>query len=234
MTSLTDKVFAALMSDISDGRLRPGMRLPTENGLMQRFSVSRSVIREAISRMQAERTLETRHGVGSFVLAPPARAVMLDSPPQTTLVDAFAILEFRTEIECAAAAFAALRHTNAHRRQMADALDQFEQALCNGSTDVVAHDIAFHSAIAAASGNRYFLDVLQQMGRGVSPRSQLAAREIAALDRVALLRDVLREHRLIEQAIVRRDSDDARAAMRMHLAHSRERLRIAAGLARGV
>ncbi|WP_347556931.1 FCD domain-containing protein [Robbsia sp. KACC 23696] len=231
MTSLTDKVVATLLRDISDGTLQPGMRLPTENGLMRRFAVSRSVVREAISRMQAERIVETRHGVGSFVMTPAADVVQLDAPVRTTLVDAFAILEFRTEIESAAAAFAATRRTEAHLTQMARALEHFDSALRTGSTDVVAHDVAFHTAIAAASGNRYFLDVLQQMGRGVSPRSQLKAKEIAALDRVALLYEVLREHRMIEQAIVRRDADDARAAMRMHLAHSRERLRAASGLA---
>jgi DNA-binding FadR family transcriptional regulator len=231
MTSLTDKVVATLLADILDGTLRPGMRLPTENGLMHRFTVSRSVVREAISRMQAERIVETRHGVGSFILPPPARVVQLEGPQQTTLVDAFAILEFRTEIESSAAAFAATRRSDADLAQMAQALTQFDHALRVGSTDVVAHDVAFHTAIAAASGNRYFVEVMQQMGRGVSPRSQLRPQEIAALDRAALLREVLREHRMIEQAIVRRDADDARAAMRMHLAHSRERLRAASGVA---
>jgi DNA-binding FadR family transcriptional regulator len=49
--------------------------------------------------------------------------------------------------------------------------------------------------------------------------------ELAELDQTERLRHVLGEHKAIYQAIVRQDSDDARAAMRMHLSNSRERLR---------
>jgi GntR family transcriptional repressor for pyruvate dehydrogenase complex len=79
--------------------------------------------------------------------------------------------------------------------------------------------------IARASGNRYFFEVLSQLGRGVSPRTRLGSAEIAELDRADHLRSVLTEHQMIYEAIVRRDADDARAAMRMHLSNSRERLR---------
>ena len=102
---------------------------------------------------------------------------------------------------------------------------RFEAELERGSTDVVAHDVEFHIQIARASGNRYFFDVLSQLGRAVSPRTRLGSTEIADLDRVVHLRSVLAEHRQIYRAIVRQDADDARAAMRMHLSNSRERLR---------
>jgi DNA-binding FadR family transcriptional regulator len=59
----------------------------------------------------------------------------------------------------------------------------------------------------------------------VSPRTRLGSAEIAELDHIEHLRNVLSEHQMIYRAIERQDPDDARAAMRMHLSNSRERLR---------
>jgi len=115
------------------------------------------------------------------------------------------------------------RQRAVHARGEVMAATQFE--LQRGSTDVLAHDVEFHMQIARASGNRYFFDVLSQLGRPVSPRTRLGSAEIAELDRVVHLRNVLAEHQHIYQAILRQDADDARAAMRMHLSNSRERLR---------
>jgi DNA-binding FadR family transcriptional regulator len=141
------------------------------------------------------------------------------------MLDVMAIIEFRIDMEAAAAALAASRRTGQHLKQIAAALERFDAELACGSTDVLAHDVEFHMQIARASGNRYFFDVLSQLGRAISPRTRLGQAEIARLDRIEHLRNVLSEHRLVYQAIVRQDADDARAAMRMHLSNSRERLR---------
>ncbi len=121
--------------------------------------------------------------------------------------------------------WAAGRRTEQHLKQIAAALMRFEVQVANGSTDVLEHDVEFHLPLARASGNRYFYDVLSQMGRGVSPRTRLRQSEIDELDHIERLRHVLSEHKAIYQALVRQDADDARAAMRMHLSNSRERLR---------
>lgn len=227
MSSLTDKVVATLSEDIERGMLRPGDRIPTEVALMKQLSVSRSVVREAISRLQAARVVETRHGIGTFILPQQDKedAVRLPDADLSSMIDVMAIIEFRIDLEAAAAALAAVRRTDQHLKQIAAALDRFEAELAHGSTNVVAHDVEFHLQIARASGNRYFFDVLSQMGRGVSPRARLGKAELAELDQIERLRNVLSEHQMIYQAIVRQDADDARAAMRMHLSNSRERLR---------
>jgi GntR family transcriptional regulator, transcriptional repressor for pyruvate dehydrogenase complex len=227
MSSLTDKVVATLSEDIERGMLRPGDRIPTEVALMKQLSVSRSVVREAISRLQAARVVETRHGIGTFILPQQDKedAVRLPDADLSSMIDVMAIIEFRIDLEAAAAALAAVRRTEQHLKQIATALDRFEAELAHGSTHVVAHDVEFHLQIARASGNRYFFDVLSQMGRGVSPRTRLGKAELAELDQIERLRNVLSEHQMIYQAIVRQDADDARAAMRMHLSNSRERLR---------
>src|ERR1700675_3625886 len=99
------------------------------------------------------------------------------------------------------------------RRQRAGRRWVTQLELQRGNTDVLAHDIEFHMQIARASANRYFFDVLSQLGRAVSPRTRLGSAEIAELDRVVHLQNVLAEHQHIYQAIMRQDADDARAAM---------------------
>src|SRR3990167_2670163 len=65
---LVPEIVEALGGDIRESRLRPGDKLPTESELMGRFDVSRTVVREAISRLQASGLVETRHGIGTFVV----------------------------------------------------------------------------------------------------------------------------------------------------------------------
>ncbi|WP_246793268.1 FadR/GntR family transcriptional regulator [Burkholderia perseverans] len=225
MSSLSEKVVASLSEEIRRGMLRPGDRLPTEVAMMKQLSVSRSVIREAISRLQAARIVETRHGVGTFVLSPRHDATMqLPTADLSNMLDAMAVLEFRMDVEAASAALAAKRRTESNLRQMQAALERFAAELERGSTDTLAHDIEFHQQIAQASGNRYFVDVLSQLGHSASPRTRLGSAELAELDQIDRLRHVLDEHRWIYRAIERQDPDDARAAMRVHLSRSRERL----------
>ncbi|MES1266041.1 MAG: GntR family transcriptional regulator, partial [Variovorax sp.] len=73
---------------IRDGALRPGDKLPTESEIMQAFGVSRTVVREALSKLQAGGLVETHHGVGTFVLQPRSGGVFrLDPSDVATSVD---------------------------------------------------------------------------------------------------------------------------------------------------
>ena len=67
--SLALGLVEAIEERIRDGRLAPGAKLPTESAVMAEFGVSRTVVREAISKLQASGRVSTRHGVGSFVVA---------------------------------------------------------------------------------------------------------------------------------------------------------------------
>ena len=65
-------VVDVLADRIRDGRLAPGAKLATESALMAEFGVSRTVVREAISKLQAAGAGQTRHGIGTFVVGPRA------------------------------------------------------------------------------------------------------------------------------------------------------------------
>ena len=64
---LADQVFGALQAEIVDGRLKAGERLPIEPQLAASFGVSRTVIREAVSRLRNDGLVTTKQGSGIYV-----------------------------------------------------------------------------------------------------------------------------------------------------------------------
>jgi DNA-binding FadR family transcriptional regulator len=90
---------------------------------MDRFGVSRTVVREAISKLQAAGLVETRHGIGTFVLTQTdTPSFRVNQNQLRTLHDVIALLELRISIETEAAAVAAARRTESNLRVMQDAM----------------------------------------------------------------------------------------------------------------
>jgi DNA-binding FadR family transcriptional regulator len=222
--NLAQAVVAYLTEGIQGGDLEPGDKLPTESEIMQQQGVSRSVVREAISRLQAAGLVETRHGIGTFVLPPPATTMGIDPATVVTVRDVIAILELRISVETEAAGLAALRRTDAQLQQLRAALANLLAAARKGE-DTVEPDVRFHLAIAQASGNPYFHSILQHLGANIIPRSRVNSAGLTHADPATYLERVGREHEQIVEAIARGDAESARAAMRIHLGNSRERLR---------
>lgn len=210
---------------IRDGRLAPGDKLPTEAGLMARYGVSRTVVREALSRLQAQGQVHTRHGIGTFVVGPGQAAALQIAPQQlATLEDVVAVLELRLGIETEAAALAARRRGERHLRVMRGAVADFGAAVEAGQ-DAVAADLRFHLEIARATGNAHYAQLMDALGAEMIPRARLQPRPGADEAQREYLRRVNAEHQSILEAIEAQDSESARAAMRTHLANSRERRR---------
>ena len=103
-------------------------------------------------------------------------------------------------------------------------LDALNDSVSHAS-DAVASDFAFHLEIALSTGNRYFTDIMTHLGTSIIPRTRLNSARLAHDDQQHYMSRLSREHEEIYEAIARQDSDAARAAMRLHLTNSRERLR---------
>jgi len=227
--SLALGVVEELADRIRDGRLPPGAKLATEAALMGEFGVSRTVIREALSKMQASSLVETRHGVGTFVTGRADSPVFrIRSDQLATLRDVVAMLELRIGVETEAAGLAQ-RRSAANLETMRQALNAFTQAVEQGS-DAVGADFRFHLEITRATQNAHFESLVQTLGTAIIPRARLDPSAASADERQAYLRRVNAEHGSILDAIANRDSEAARAAMRTHLANSRERRRRAGQL----
>ncbi len=228
--SLALELVEALGDRIRDGRLAAGDKLPTEAEFMAEFGVSRTVVREAISKLQASGLVLTRHGIGTFVVGLGDAAPFKLAPEQfATLRDVIAVLELRIGIETEAASLAAQRRNADNLRQMRSALDAVAAAVEQGR-DAVGPDFQFHLEIARATQNAHFAELMASLGTMIIPRARLDAAAGVDDAQRQYLRRVNAEHESIFDAIRNQDSDAARAAMRTHLANSRERRRRAAAL----
>ena len=223
--SLVQEVMDDMTVKIRNGLYQPGDKLPTEPDLMAEQGVSRTVVREAMSKMQAAGFVETRHGVGTFVLpAPTPQAPPLDLLTVVTIRDVLAMLELRISVETEAAGLAAQRRTEQHLLVMRRAVEDFDTGVEKGENSVDA-DFQFHLQIALATGNKYFEDFYRRLGKTTIPRTRLDMSQLSSEPPQSYLIRTNREHEYILEAIARKDPQAASAGMRMHLTNSAERLK---------
>jgi len=221
--NLAQGVVESFTQNIQAGTLKPGEKLPTESVIMEMHGVSRTVVREAISHLQAAGLVQTRHGIGTFVLEPQPANLRISSDTIRTIGDVLSILELRISLETEAAWLAATRRSEEQVQQMGEALARIQSSA--GQPGSVEADVHFHLLIAQSTGNRYFVDILSDLGNTIIPRARVNSAQLAHSDPAAYLERVNREHDDIYRAILRQDAEAARAAMRTHLSNSRERLR---------
>jgi GntR family transcriptional repressor for pyruvate dehydrogenase complex len=225
LRNLASELVEGIGGRIRNRVLKPGDKLPTEAEIMREWGVSRTVVREALSKLQAASLVDTRHGVGTFVLEPPTPSgFRIDPADVETAVDVLAVLELRISLETESAGLAAQRRTDDQLTEMRRTLDELARGDSQGQ-DTVSPDFRFHHLIAVATGNRYFADIMSHLGATLIPRARINSSRIAHEDWAQYHRRLSREHEEIYDAIARRDPEAARAAMRLHLTNSRERLR---------
>lgn len=206
------EVLDQLRQFIESRDMQPGERLPSERTLAQEFRVSRPSVREAIKALQILDVLDSRHGNGTFIKS---RAGLSGGwPSQVDLdarnIDLIELLEVRKMIEPTAAALAAARR---NERQLA-AMEAEVVALEKRPDDrenLVRHDYLFHEEIVQAAGNHVLQDVARFLGPLLQRSRKLTGRSTPN-PRIAI-----QQHRVIFEAIRRRDPDIAEQAMRTHL-----------------
>lgn len=222
--SLSQGLEALLSEHIIEGRLRGGEQLPTESALMLAHGVSRTVVREAMSRLQAAGMVETRHGIGTFVRGSTlSLGAFIDPATLGIITDSLAIMEFRIGLEVEAAGLAAQRRSPDQLAGLRVLLDQLGLPAVSVN-DRAAVDFQFHLGIAQATGNHYIADTLLNLGEVIIPRSRLDSARLFHDEPQHYEQRMQSEHEQIYQAIFNQDAECARAAMRLHLQDSREYL----------
>lgn len=222
---LSERIVSALRSQLLAGEFSPGQRLPTENQLTETYGVSRTVIREAIAALAADGLVEPRQGAGVFVIEHPARAFgSISADIGNKISNAINVLEVRMGIEIEGAGLAAQRRNSAQEAQIQEAFFEFERLLdSRQATGKV--DFAFHRAIAAATNNPFYVEVLDALGSRTIPCDVTSPWGTESVLTHEYQVGLQREHLVIMHAISAGDADAARAAMRAHLSASQERYR---------
>jgi len=222
---LSDQVAEQLANEIKQGRLLPGDKLPTEARLVEQFEVSRTVVREAVSRLKSLGLVDSRQGSGVFVNPQlPFAPLNFEARHAASQEAVIQMVEVRRALEAEVAALAAQRRNADDLRRIEQAVHDLESAVQAGG-DGVAQDVNFHRAIANAAGNPFLLQTLAYLGQFLHGATQVTrANEARRGDFAA---QVQAEHSAIVQAVQAGDAQAARQAASAHMDNAITRIRSA-------
>ena len=219
---LSDQLAERLADQVRHGALVAGDRLPTEQQLAAAHGVSRTVVREAVHQLKSQGLLVSRQGSGVYVADAAMRQPLpFDASVLGSLDAVLQVLAVRRAIEGEVAALAAERAGPAQAAGLAQALAAIDAAAARGA-DGVAEDLAFHRAIAEATGNPQFPRLLSHLEQYLREAMRVT-RGNEARHR-AFAQAVRREHQAIVAAIAAGDAAGARRAAVRHMQQAEKRL----------
>lgn len=219
--SLSNQVADALAAEIRVGRLAVGDKLPTEASLVEQFLVSRTVVREAVSRLKSLGLVDSRQGSGVYVKEMGFSPLNFDARSAVSMQAVIQMVEVRRALEAEVAALAAQRRTAADVKRIYQSIADLDKAVGEGGNGA-EEDVNYHRAIAAAAQNPFListLDYLRQFLRGVTRVTR--ANEARRADFARQVRD---EHEAIALAIEAGDVTKARKAAARHMDNAIKRI----------
>ena len=218
---LGDLLYGQILEQIVSGSLKEGDKLPSEHQICRSSQLSRPTVREALMRLHADGLVTTRQGSGTFVQRRPS-GHLTRLARVSDVAGMLRCLEVRIALEGPAASLAAQRRTPDQMERIAHALAALKSAFESGTVPAQV-DFAFHLAIAGASGNAMFADLLKVLEPTVREAMTVALGLTRAGSRERARR-VYEEHEAIAEAILRGDAEAAGLTMRYHLHRARQRV----------
>lgn len=215
--NLTHQLTHQLGAAIVQGKYSMENSFPTEAELSQQFNISRSVTREAVKMLTAKGLIASRPRQGIRVM-PSEHWNMFDADvlqwtlharPSLSLLKEFTQLRIAIEPEAAALAADHVR-SGGTLELIESALERMRKAE-RGEDDALEADIAFHCAVLAASGNRFYFQLREfiQVALRVSIASTNQLKGVLTAD--------FDDHKAIYDAIARGDREAAIASVKVLL-----------------
>lgn len=212
--TLVQTAINAVTAHIRTNKLRVGDTLPGEGHFAELLGVSRAVMREAFGALAALKLIDVGNGRkprvgaldGSVISASLEHAI---STAQITVPD---IWDVRRTIEQRTAALAAAARTDAEAAEIV----ALAEAMAADKDDLARrteHDIAFHNAIAKASHNLLFIQIVASFAPLMEIAVPTAWRTRVAKTQKQLMID---RHVAVAAAILARDPNAAAEAMALH------------------
>ncbi|EJL79420.1 FadR/GntR family transcriptional regulator [Variovorax sp. Varisp85] len=221
---LADQVADALAAEVRSGRLSEGDRLPTEAALAEQFGVSRTVVREAVSRLKSLGLLDSRQGSGVYVRAAGVEPLRFEMPHVASREAVIQMVEVRRALEAEVAALAAERRTADDVQRIREAIDALHAAVEAGGNGA-DEDVRFHRAIAEAARNPFLIGTLQYLRQFLHGATRVTRANEAR--RADFAREVAQEHARIVEAIEAGDPLRAREAAKNHMDNAIRRIELA-------
>jgi GntR family transcriptional regulator, rspAB operon transcriptional repressor len=200
---IREEIYRSLRAEILNCSLRPGIEL-RENDLADRFSVSKSPVRDALLRLESDR----------LVVVLPRRGYRV---MPISIADARELLEFRIVIETSCARAAAQHAT---KEQLAE-LDRFRDFGAGlGEDEFVEYNHDFHRAVTRLSGNRRMADI----SRGLVEEYERLVRVSMSMVPARDWRGLVAEHCAIIDALQARDGRRAAKLVAGHVERAQKRV----------
>jgi DNA-binding GntR family transcriptional regulator len=198
--------YGLLKKEIAGGVMGPGSRV-RENEIAERLGISRTPVREALRRLEAE---------GLIVHLPHQGAVIAELDHQAVIE----LYDMRETLEGTAARYAARHASEAEIQDLAELVES-EQDNVGDYNAIAQLNKAFHASLYRAGHNRYLLKALLSLSDAMI---LLGGTTLAIPDRFAVAHA---EHLEIVKAIAGRDPDRAEVAARTHIRNAqRARLKL--------
>jgi DNA-binding GntR family transcriptional regulator len=214
-TGLADEVAFRLQAAILDGEYPPGTHL-NQDELCTRFGVSRTPVREALRKLQAQRLVDLIPNKGATVR----------TSTRAELVEVYVL---RAELEGFAAQLAAERITDDALTRLEGAQEAAESAVAALESGVIdprgdaqfdarirAANETFHSVVNAAAGNTRLTQYVRDL-QDVFPKDYVW-RAVSSIHESRVLN--LEEHAAISRALAAGDGATARKLMAAHIEHA--------------
>lgn len=217
--TLVAQAMDAVRGHIGEARLRVGDALPGEGYFAERLGVSRAVMREAFGALAALRLIDVANGRRARVgaLDGAVIAASLEHALSTAQIRVVDIWDVRRTIEMRTAALAALHATPAQAARIVAIAEGMTHGGDEPHEATTEDDIAFHLAIAEASGNVLFAQIVSSF----VPLMRVAVPEAWKTRETEDQRsDILNRHRRLARAIADGDAEEATRCMAGHFDES--------------
>ncbi|GAA6527107.1 FadR/GntR family transcriptional regulator [Intrasporangium sp. DVR] len=209
---LYERIVDQVESAIARGELVPGQRLPSERELVTQFGTSRATVREALRVLESNGLVRSRPGDpnGPEVLPFTSRGLSkqlhrLARVEELTLAQ---LLVSRMMLDATANRLAAVLRTDGQLAGMQAAIERMHEAVDVGFDAFSQADVAFHEAVALASGN-VLIQVSNEVVRD-TVLSLISDKLAKSRNSRSLMRRSLRHHEAVLDAI--RSGDGPAAA----------------------
>ncbi|OCG11419.1 transcriptional regulator [Gilliamella sp. wkB292] len=209
---------------LKSGTYKLGDRLPPERDIAEAFSVSRTVVREALIMLELENLVTVKKGSGVYVIGLPDEILSeKDKKIEEEDFGPFELLQARQLIESNIAAFAASQIVKSDIIELRSILEQERQMLEQGLIDDYSADELFHITIAKATKNSVLEGLLQDLWQRRSASKMWNQLHSRITDH-SYRKKWLDDHEKILQALQIKDAMAARHAMWQHLENVKQTL----------
>lgn len=204
---LSDQIVDQMINMMRDGSLKPGDKLPNEAVLSEQLGVSRGILREALTRLQAQGYIRRKPKDGTYIEDDIQGKLMNESINEvlkkTTYSD---LLDFRESLELKMI-------ERVIERASDEEIEELFEGLGVADDEAVQHsmDHYFHYKLAQASKNVFFMNFIDTYYDLISEFASKSNRDQTRRNQIA------EEHMAIAKAVAGRDKEAAKQAVTHHM-----------------